>query len=527
MSKAPQLSELDITKASLLKKRKLLADKRRHCFVATNLNSKAGGNVLAAQKDTLNRGQWIVSANGAGKTAYGARELAWWFTDSHPYKQRLPEWGDQPLFMIISSKTTTIIEEEIWKNKLRPLIEGEYEEVKRDKECIRLIINPKNGNRIMFAVHNDAIHARERIQAFTAHVAWVDEMPDDSSYLSEILLRLRAGDKLDKDAPLAGYFYGTFTPLVEDEGVRQLVDSCTFPFVKLNFRMEDNPFYEGWSSEALDAYIRQRCQDDIEFRARRFGEWYYSSERVFGGYLPARNRIPLQFQYSAQLQHAIIVDPAASGKVGVSLAVLDPSPVYSLLKGVSVPSDRWWIVESRKLEGAAASLLVKQIEQEFIVGPNVYVTKDGRICDCAPSGFYKEAALQQLPYRPYRKKNDKKKESIEEVNKAFYNGMLMVVDSPKTEELHKELLSAKWKENESEIRNSHKFHCADTARYLWEMRPKREASAAPTSTWGAALRQAWKDEEAAKAAAAEKAEKKRQRLMPSKAWASSKAWARR
>ena len=135
--------------------------------------------------------------------------------------------------------------------------------------------------------------------------------------------------------------------------------------------------------------------------------------------------------------------------------------------------------------------------------------------DCAPSGFYKEAHLQKLPYRPYRKKNDKKKESIESTNSALYNGLLMVADCSDTEELHKELLSAKWKENESEIKNSHKYHCADTLRYLWEMRPKRVAVAVAPSSWGAAIKQAYREQEAAKAAAAEK---QKRRIKPSITW---------
>lgn len=517
MSKSPQLTAADLKKAELLKLRAAKARALDSCFIHTNLESRPRGVTLAAQMDNTYRGQWIVAPNAAGKTAYGSREIAWWFKNAHPYKKRPPEWGDQPLFLIITSKTTTIIQQEIWLNKLKPLIEGCYEIEKEDKECVRLVVNPQNGNRILFIPHNDAFHARERLQGFTIHVAWVDEMPDDSSFLSELLFRLRAGDKLDKDAPLSGWFYGTFTPLVEDDGVRQLVESATFPFKKYTFRLEDNPYFDNFTSEELDTWVRQRCQDEVEFMARRYGHWYHTSERVFSGYLPTRNRAKLPFEYSPALQHAIICDPAASGKVGVSLAVLDP-----LQKAMQGPDgkpkleDVWWVVRSRKLDGVAASLLVKEIEKTFVEGTNMSV--DGRICDCAPSGFYKEAHLQGLPYRPYRKKNDKKKESIESTNRALYNGLLMLADTPETEELHKELLSAKWKENESEIKNSHKFHCADTLRYLWEMRPRRVAVAAAPSTWSQAIKQEWKRQEAARAEAEEKARKKRQRMSPGRAW---------
>lgn len=520
MTKAPTLTAADYKKAELLKMRAAKAKALDACFIHTNLDSRPRGVTLEAQMDNVYRGQWIVAPNAAGKTAYGSREIAWWFKGNHPYKKRLPEWGDQPLFIIITSKTTTIIQQEIWLNKLKPLIEGCYEIEKEDKECVRLVVNPTNGNRILFIPHNDAFHARERLQGFTIHIAWVDEMPDDSSFLSELLFRLRAGDKLDKEAPLSGWFYGTFTPLVEDDGVRQLVESATFPFKKRVFRLEDNPYFDNFTSEELDTWVRQRCQDDVEFMARRYGHWYHTSERVFGGYLPTRNRVKLPFEYSPSLLHAVIVDPAASGKVGVSLAVLAPLQVpqpHPARKGEFVMADQWWVVRSKKLSGAAASLLVKDIEKEFASGVNV--AADGRICDCAPSGFYKEAQLQGLPYRPYRKKNDKKKESIEATNKALYNGLLMLADTPETEELHKELLSAKWKENETEIKNSNSFHCADTLRYLWEMKPLRVSVAPAPGTYTQAIKQAWKREEAARAEAEEKARKKKQRLMPSRAWA--------
>ena len=514
MTKAPTLTDLDHKKLLLQRQKQLLAHKLTACFVATDLNSKARGTVLEAQRDGAHRGQWIIAANSVGKTAYGAREIAWHFLGAHPYKPRLPEWGDQPLLLIVSSKTTQIIQQEIWINKLKPLIAGEYVIDKEDRECVRLISNPKNGNRIKFVVHNDAFHARERLQGFTAHVAWIDEMPDDSSYISEMLMRLRAGDVLRKEAPLAGYFYCTMTPLVESDGVKALVESASYPFKKYVFKLEDNPFYEGWSSDELDVYIRQRCQDDVEFQARRHGLWYYSSERVFGGYNPEKNRTAIPFPYLPSLQHALVVDPAASGKVGVSLAVLAPS--QSAVAGApgkpSTYEDVWWIVASKKLEGAAASLLVAQIEKEFVTDRGVYVTEDGRICDCAPSGFYKEALVQKIPYRPYRQKNDKKKESIEDVNKAFYNGLLMLADTPETEELHKELLSAKWKENETEIKNSHKYHCADTARYLYIMRPKRAKAPQVFRNEMHALKMAWNDEKAKKEAEEEAALKKKQRL---------------
>lgn len=493
--KPPSLTELDMKKLELQKRKTLLASKLHLCFVAADMASRATGLAKEIIEEKNVRGFWIVAPNRSGKTALGAREVAWHFLGNHPHKPRLPEWGTGPLFIIVAGRTNQLIEEELWTNKLKPLLPSDcYEITKRDKDGIKAIVNPKNGNRIMFISHNDALNARERIQGYTAHVVWLDEMPNDSSYVSELILRVSATGKVEPGMSLSGYFYATFTPLVENEEIKIIVDSCQFPFQKYVLRLEDNPIFAGWTSEQLDDMIRALCADQVEFEARRHGKWYYASERVFGGYEPGRNRRALPFPYHLGLQHALIVDPAASGKVGVSVAVLEPST-----------TDTWWVIESRKIEGAAASLLVDDIEREFVQKPGRWVSSDGRICDCAPSGFYKEANnVKKLSYRPYMEKNNKKKETIEETNRAFFNCKLMLLDSPATEALHLELLSAKWKANESEIQNHHKYHCADTIRYLWMKRPRPVKVEETYSSHLQYVKQEAKKEEAAREAAREK-----------------------
>jgi hypothetical protein len=185
LSKAPQLTQADLKKGELLKARKALAEKLNNAYVAADINSRPKGVALEIQREQEIRGFWIIAANRSGKTSCGAREVAWHFLGTHPYKKRLPEWGDQPLFIIVAGRTNQLIEEELWNNKLKPLLPpGSYDVAKRDKDGIKLLVNPNNGNRIMFLSHNDAGTARERIQGYTAHVVWLDECPDDSSYIS-------------------------------------------------------------------------------------------------------------------------------------------------------------------------------------------------------------------------------------------------------------------------------------------------------------------------------------------------------
>src|SRR6478736_1168147 len=208
MKKPPQLSELDVKKLQLQKQRAQLAEKMQHAYVGSDLNSKAQGVALEMMKEQSIRGFWVVAANRSGKTSFGAREVAYWFLETHPYKKRLPEWGQNPLFIIVAGRTNQIIEEELWKNKLQPLLPPDsYEIAKRDKDGIKLLVNPKNGNRIMFISHNDAANARERIQGYTANVVWLDECPDDASFISELILRVSATGKVEPGMALSGYFY--------------------------------------------------------------------------------------------------------------------------------------------------------------------------------------------------------------------------------------------------------------------------------------------------------------------------------
>lgn len=456
---------IELQKLELVKLRRELSKKLLSCYIPSDLDSRPRGVSLEAMQENSVRGFWIIGPNRAGKTAFGAREISWWFQNLHPFKTRPKEWGDGPLLIIVAGRTSTILEEEIWTNKLKPLLPpGSFKNPKREGAAIKSVEHATNGNRILFMSHHDAKNAREKAQGFTAHIVWLDEMPDDRSFVTELLLRVSATGKVTEDMPMSGFFYATFTPLVEDEEIKMLVDGAKFPFKKYILRLEDNPIYEGWSTESLDNMVKALCADDVEFRSRRYGEWYYSGERTFRGYVPQRNRLPLPFAYSPKLQHGVCVDPAASGKVGVSIFVLHPGNV-----------EQWWCIYSKKFEGDAASLLIKKIEAEAVKGR--YILKDGRICDCSPSGFYKEAKVQGIPYRPYRDKNDKKKETIERTNVAFFNEKMMLADTVDTEELHKEMLKAKWKKNESEIINSHQYHLADTTRYFWEMKPKPDIEA--------------------------------------------------
>jgi Terminase large subunit, T4likevirus-type, N-terminal len=430
------------------------------CFVGEDLTSRPTGVADQILKDTKHRGFWCIGPNRSGKTSVVAREIAWWFLDAHPYKPRPKEWGSKPITIIIAGRSNSILEAELWEKKLKPLLpDGTYGRPKRKGGVLNMIVNPENGNRMIFCSHNDSATARKRVEGYSAEIVWLDEMPEDMSFITELIFRVISSGQVSLENKVYGYFYASFTPLVVSEDIRVMVDSAKFPFKKFMLLLEDNPTFKGWTSEALDDLIRPLCASEVEFETRRRGKWFYKSDRVFYGYHPDLNRTELSFEYLPNLHHVVSVDPAASGKVGITVWVKDPSPLFK---------KRWWCVSSHIIQGEAASKLVRKIEDEIIMGKNILA--GGRICDCSPSGFYKEAEVQNIEYSPIFNKAGNKDNSIEEFNNALLAGHIMIADTAETEDLHRELLKAKRTE-EGNIVKATKLHLTDSGRYFWEYKP--------------------------------------------------------
>ena len=145
--------------------------------------------------------------------------------------------------------------------------------------------------------------------------------------------------------------------------------------------------------EAYEAEIKALCATEAEYRARRFGEWYYSSGRVVRAYDNKEHKVkemPTNY-HPLGWRHVAVVDPSASGLTGLTVWAENPK------------TNVWYNVIAETIQGEAAFSLVKEIEEK--ISPFNIVE---RICDCNPAGFYREAHRQGVMYAPFSEKVDRK-----------------------------------------------------------------------------------------------------------------------
>lgn len=462
-------------KLQLAKLKRSLKTQLNSCFRADELTSAPTPKQLELFRDELHSIFYVLGSNRSGKTSVGSREVAWWFQNSHPHKKRRKEWGDGPLKILVMAQTDKNAENEIWGSKIKPLLTaGEYKE-HRQGNSLQRVDNLVNGNVMIFFSHHNAAQARKAVQGFTGQIVWLDEMPEASSLVAELITRI---------ADSNGYFFATFTPLVENEAIRKIVDAASGKAIKVTLTLFDNPALQDRLDEVVEA-IRNACSTEAEANARLYGEWYYSNLKVFS-YQPDRHMRPLPATYTPLWRHCAIVDPAASGLAGLTVWAEDPKPF--------VGEPRWYCVKASYVDGDAAFEQVEKIEQE-IRGLAVVL----RGCDCNPAGFYKEAnsVRRKLRYIPYTDKKDHKDESIQDFNTFLVSGEGVL--TPGAELLEEELLSCKRNESTGRIMKESRFHVADTARYFVQLKPKPAKETHEHLTGSARVRQQWKERKAAEA----------------------------
>lgn len=385
----------------------------------------------------------LITSN-SGKSQLAARIMAWWFNGHHPHMTKPASWGSSPLTMILIGRTRTLVDEELWGKKIKPLLPpGTYREVMAGANIAK-VVNVTNGNTILLFSHHDAENAREKVQALTANVVWMDEQPGDSRLVSELVMRVMSKD---------GFLYNTFTPLESDPELRKIVETPGPKIRRVHLSILDNPIYKGREEEAIKM-IRAVSSTEIEFRARMYGEWYDGTNKVFS-YSRHKNRGELSPTYSIQWPHVAVVDPAASGKAGLTVWAYD------------IKNDLWYGVLAEYIKGAAAFELVENVERK-IGGFNIVL----RLTDCNPSGFWKEANSERrkLGYTPINDKAHRKLETIDKVNTAFKNMRLMLTSAMGA--LEDELVKAVWSERtQGKIVGESRLHLCDTLRYFWDKRP--------------------------------------------------------
>lgn len=448
-----------------------LAEARRLAFDGNNLASRPTPMQDSVLRDISSLVFWLVCANRSGKSQLGSRVVSWWFENNHPYMARPTEWGDGPLQILVIGRVGEQITSELYEKKIKPfLTPGTYKEVRIGNELKRLE-HRKNGNRIIFFSHHDAANAREKVQAFTANVIWLDEMPDDAGLISELLMRILTTN---------GRLYATFTPLIRNEEIRRMVDMPRASARKVSLRILDNPLFKGREQE-IETEVRANCASEDEFRARMYGDWYHGDTRVFAYY--AQRHAGLPESYDPSWRHIAVLDPAASGYAGLVVGAENPD------------SGKWVIVKAKYLQGASAVELLATVEQE-LVGLNI----TAKWCDCNPAGFHKESSRQGKRWRPYTEKSDRKLELINQVN--VWLGHDRITIAPAAYRLEDELTKCSWSDRSSnKIINSSSFHLLDCLRYLLDVVPQWTPGQAEPKTHTQALRREWHQTRAARAEA--------------------------
>lgn len=387
----------------------------------------------------------LVTHN-SGKSSTSARLVTWFLTDTHPNWKRPERWGTEPLLCIVAGRTGKQIEESLLPRITRLLEPGTYKEVRIGNIIQRLEMT--NGNRIIFQSLENPTMARERLQSYTAHLAWVDELPPTLDILLELLRSIQARD---------GQLIASFTPLTPNLDVQKYIDNIQEPIGRVyRFNMLDNPLY-------ADPVRRQEILDSLAAvpenvrNARLYGDWLSANDRVYNlNYNQIiSTRKDLEGYNPFTWRHMEVVDPALSSACGVLIAVEHPV------------TTKWHILRTEYLRGVKNP--VELIESVKRISSKYNVIR--RVCDPAANWYITQAAAMGISYIGVYNKNgvDRKQELIANLQKSL--GTRILLQEGVCQDLLQELQDCRYSPETGKIVNSQSFHLLDCAQYLVDTLP--------------------------------------------------------
>lgn len=419
-------------------------DQLAHVFNVERPDLEATPVQLSVLRDTETLTNFVVGGNRSGKSQLGARVATWWLTETHPYMSRPIDWGTGPLTIMVIGRVGEQIESELFNNKIRPYLqEGTYKAVRIGNILQR--IEHKNGNRMIFFSHHNINEAREKVQAFTTHFIWLDEMADSASFIAELQTRLLT---------TRGRMLATFTPLIRSDEVRQLVDNERPPVTrKTRLSMLDNPLISSNSERLKEVMDQYANYSESERNTRLYGDWYYGDTAVYE--FDANKNVAHPKEYSYNWKHIVSVDPAMSGKTGLTVWAEDPY------------SGKWYCVIAEYLENILTPVeMVEKIEARIL--PFNIIR---RVSDPHEVWFINTAAQMKKHYVGVYKKNERKKELIKNFQSSLSNDSIKI--APECKLLIEEVISCQWSETVADkIVNATKYHLLDSAQYFIDNKPK-------------------------------------------------------
>jgi hypothetical protein len=177
----------------------------------------------------------VLGGNQSGKSQC-IRKIVALLLEEHPDApiKRKPEWKG-PLQIILVAKNYKQLEEAVWKGIMNFFGEDEIRVV-RNGNVLYTATHRRTGNTVIFFSHENPGQARERVQAFTAHVAICDEMPlghNGFKLLEELQARVMIN---------GGAFFLPCTPKSINREIKAMVESWKPPHgKKYILKSLDNP----------------------------------------------------------------------------------------------------------------------------------------------------------------------------------------------------------------------------------------------------------------------------------------------
>lgn len=436
----------DDLKRLVLAKKKLRSQQLKLAYDPSNLDSRPTPTQAQALADLADcTAQDVRGGNQSGKSQYGSKNVAYFCGRDHPNVDIEKLWSGVPILVLVLCRTSTHYEEH-WEKRIRPFFEpGTYRETRVGG--VLKTVRFTNGSKIIFFSYENPYEAADRIQSFTAHLIWIDELCDYLPLYTEAERRIQR---------FGGRLLITYTPIKPNPEVRRYIESPSPYKRSYVFDAFDNPAYNETAKLQIMASLNQLPASE---RARHIGI------RVRGDWADAEGAVisfdsnlhgaALPDHYNPKSwRHHETVDPAASGKCGLMICAEEPT------------TGTWYVILAKYLDGEAPTDLLDKVELET-AGFNI----THRTSDPNAAWFIKEAGKRKRYYGGVEKDN-RKEDLIKNVSEALKAGWLKVVED-QCELLTDEFGSARWSDTQpGKIVNSTKYHLFDCLQYFVDLRPK-------------------------------------------------------
>ncbi len=432
----------------------------------------------------------IRAGNQSAKSTTGLRDLTYVMTGTHPHWRRPTasacpccrsapvskeengdltcanehtwrDWGTGALTAIVAGQSYTSMEEELWRNKMKPFFGPEWKEFHKGGQ-LKKVENVRTGDRILFLSHADSSEQnRKYLQSFVAHYVYLDEMPTSVAIFEELQRRVDAR---------RGYFTAGFTPKVYSGAVRRWVDNLEAPTgLVYRFSKFQNPLFKGKEAEER---AKLKGLPEHYVKCVLFGDWMPGDGLVFW-FEPDLHGAARHPGYDKSWAHVLVVDPATESKLGFLMAYRIPESA-AVLQGHPPPGS-WVVYRAFYVEGVyTPTKIVAHVEALAAEGaPNLIE----RVSDPAATWYIRQASDMPAPHPSvqysgvYGKNVDGRKDSMLAASQQALGQNVWVELNDETVFLQDEFGSMVRSPDTGQIRKAKRFHLIDSFNYFVDRLP--------------------------------------------------------